>query len=327
MTADVVFLATETAGADSLFPLWRRWAETRADGFRILAGKAALARLEHLDPSYHLPRQAMCDEAIGYQLDECRPRRLVVHATGLPVEKSALLWARDHDVAIDQYIETWYGYARRLSFDGVVLTGDRLLLVDDRAIAEAQAEGVPAAVMVAAGHPGWEHAARPDLPTRPATVFLGQPLRKFYGDALGYCEATAWEVVKRAAANRPDLFGPTCYAMHPAEDAAVVAQQLDGAELIHSRAAIARCNIVTGCFASPMVEALLAGRLVCSIQPGQTGGKDHCPLSRHRRAPRVSSATELTTVVANKHMSDGTSLDEVLRGSTDRLERLFLEGM
>src|SRR5690606_34684697 len=78
---------------------------------------------------------------------------LFASASGLPREFALVAAARARDLPAVQYIDTWYGYGRRFSNEGRLSLPDRIFVIDDKAIEEAAAEGVPAELATAVGHP------------------------------------------------------------------------------------------------------------------------------------------------------------------------------
>jgi hypothetical protein len=199
---------------------------------------------------------------------------------------------------------------------------DRIGVIDATAVAEATAEGLPADKIVAVGQPAWEEAPALPRPTRKRTLFLGAPVARDFGRTLGYDEWEALDVVRDVAKRRPDLTGELLFGPHPVQRD-TPPDRLSPASIVNdSMAALRDVEIVLGMFSSPMVDALLGGRKVISVQPGNVE-RDMCPLSRHGRIPRARDAASLERALG-EISGDGEALRRDLLGSCDRLEAAIM---
>lgn len=237
--------------------------------------------------------------------DNWKPDLVVVSGGGYAFEAEHLRVAKSSCIPTLGFIDTWYGYRHRFTFDGTVLMPDRLLTIDERMIDEATQEGLPADIMIPVGQPSWENISTL-APSKTKTVlFLDAPVARDYGQKLGYTEIDVWKTVLTAKQRHPMLFEPLLVAPHPSgkgwHDAAIT-------KIInYDPKSLQAIDSVIGMFSAPMVHAFLAGRRVISLQPNATG-IDMCPLSRHGYIQRASSATDL-----HNRMSDPLPNSKVLR--------------
>ncbi|MBM3553961.1 MAG: hypothetical protein FJX47_00225 [Alphaproteobacteria bacterium] len=320
-----LFVVAEIGAARYFLPLWRRWLATGAPAFRIILGAMPATYLRDQGLGHGLPVVAeLATEAgdIGSVDADC-----LVASAGLayPIELAAIRQAREAGIPSLQAIDSWLNYRRRFEHSGLGLVlPDRILVIDDKAVAEALGEGLPGERLVAIGQPSWEQAREfPSPPQARRTLFLSGPVRRQYGDSLGYDEISAWELLKATAARHPSLVGEIWYGRHPVQTE-ITEDMVAPARLItESMAALAEVENVVGIFSSPMIDALIGGRRVVSLQPGARG-LDMCPLSRHGRIRRAGTVEELRLALEEPARS-GEVLIGVLAGSLDRLERVLME--
>lgn len=222
--------------------------------------------------------------------DRPGPKVLLVSASGSKTEFAVVDGARSSGLPVLQYIDTWYNYRRRLQADDRLVLGDRILVIDDCAAAEAADEGLPRSLLVAVGHPVWQRCQPlPPSPTR-SLLFVGAPVQREYGMTLGYTERHAWSILKSALDAFPGLFDDISYAPHP-DDADAL--RIDGVKVVRYRPEmLSSVDTVVGMFSAPLIDAFLARRRAVTLQPNATS-YDMCPLSRHGRIPRTTTVDGL----------------------------------
>lgn len=307
MTKPVLFAAFEAGAAAWMAPVWIALAPAR----RLLLSPVALghARRRGADVAGARLLGDDDDADVGNAGVE-DARALFLSATGRAAEARLVAAARERGIPSLQVIDTWGPYRRR--FVGEAWP-DRVAVVDEAARAEAVSEGVPAERLVVVGQPAWE--AAPALPPgRADTVaFASQPVRAAYGATLGFDETSAWAVLEAALAAAPGRFAPPIYIMHP-EESDLAARA--GRATHEAEAALAEAAALVGMFSSLMVDALLSGRRVVSLQPGLPAS-DPCPLSRHGRIARAGDAGALLAAL-DAAPADAAALRRSLAGSRDR---------
>lgn len=203
-------------------------------------------------------------------------------AWGLRLEARAVLEARRRGVPSVGLLDFWSNYEPRLSFPertGLDACPDVLAVVDGTMRDDLVTLGVPSARLVVTGSPAFDRWL--DAPARPpghagrSVVFLSQPLRALYGDALGYDELVVLEATARISA---DLGAPLVVRPHPREDRgaleAVIAT-LPG-EIAFSTEAdlgadLAAARVVVGMTTMGLVHAALGGVPAISAQLERRG--------------------------------------------------------
>ena len=324
MTHRILFIAEEAGAAAYLRPLWKRLAERGAlDLCRVVLGEGARRGLGAFAATLPTVEPAAAEEAaLAAALAGWQPSLVLASATSSAMEFAALEMARAGHIGTLQFVDTWNGYRRRLEHDGAPLRPDALLVINERAREEAIAEGLPAPVIRIIGQPAWEIGSNLP-PAEPAImVFADQPVARFYGNALGYDEVSAWDLIAATRRAAPDLFDELLFAPHPAREHG----DADGPEdcpedcdgMVGGAAGLARAGTVLGMFSSLMTEALLGGRRVISVQPGAVG-PDMCPHSRHALIPRVGTPEALVRALQNTSQVQPGDLRRSLAGSCERL--------
>ena len=326
MPPPILFVVVETGAARFAAPLWRRWLnEDGGAAWRVVLGPMAARYLADSDLGRGLPvlaETSATTDDMESLLGGWRPRGVLASAGDhYPLEAAAADYARTCGVPSAQFIDTWTNYRRRFAHPNGAILPDHIAVIDERAAAEAVAEGLPFEKLRVIGQPTWENSLMPPAAPREQVLFLGAPMVRDFGDALGYDEWTSWAVVLEAARRFPDLFERLWYGKHPGQTD-VDAARLGPATLVEdSLQLLAHAGSVIGMASSPMVEAFLAGRNVVSVQPNAVG-PDLCPLSRHGRIPRADTPESLAEALGADPLQSG-DLAASLRGSTDRLDRFL----
>ncbi len=322
MSCRILIVAAEAGSAAYLRPLFERLkARHEAGSWRVILGPGAVQAVRAW-PAQDLPLLCARPGEPDRVLDDWTFDRLLSSATAAPVEAAAWDAARRIGAKSSFFIDTWYGYARRLATPNGPIEPDHVFVVDARAAVEAAEQGIPAECIVIVGQPAWE-GVRP-LPPAPSedVLFVSQPIARLYGTELGYDEGIAWRTLCEARALRPQLFGRLRYGVHPEQPGPDKGLVGDATVETDCQAALRRSGTVVGMFSSLLTDALLAERRVVSLQPGSPEG-DMCPLSRHGRIARVGCADDLIDWLEHGSESSGT-LSADLQGSLDRLERHIL---
>jgi hypothetical protein len=243
------------------------------------------------------------------------PKVCLCSASGLPSEFDILDAAQAAGVPVFQFVDTWYNYRRRVERNGRLVLGDRMLVIDGRAVTEAADEGIPRDRLVAVGHPVWQHVRPLPPPRARGLLFVGAPIEREYGRSLGYTERDCWNMLKAALDALPGLFDEICYAPHPDDRDAL---KVDGVRIVGYRPELLETvDTVAGMFSAPLIDAFLSGRRAVSVQPGAIG-YDMCPLSRHGRIPRATTVDALIGAL-QAPPSDPAALAASFTGSDRRI--------
>jgi hypothetical protein len=200
-------------------------------------------------------------------------------------------------------LDNWVNYRARLTMDGGdAFIPDVYAVMDDRAWAEAVADGVPAHCLMVTGHPNlgslsadwmratpeWRddfrriHGVGQGADGRPLVVFVNEPVAHDQGDGSdhpgwrGYTERTALAALSGALASL-GIGAEVMIIPHPRDDVAKLAAlwaevggRLPGRVLagVGGRQAMLAADRVAGMASIMLYESWLVGRPTLSLQPG-----------------------------------------------------------
>ena len=314
MPPRLLCIAEQWGSAAYLAALARRWvASPPAFDWRLAASEPLIGTLR--DDADLAPRLVAIDPSVDHlEVGGWRASTLLVSAGGLRREFAFVAAGRDLGLDVIQFVDTWYGYGRRFIKDDVLIVPDRILVIDDMAVEEASAEGVPARSMTAVGHPVWESIERLPPTASRDVLFLDAPVARDYGRRLGYTEDECWAALCAAKQSRPDLIGRILFAPHPDHVRRVL--PADVAVTRYHADLLKSVGSVVGMFSAPLVDAYLAGRRSITVQPNATE-IDMCPLSRHGRIARRRTVEQLVAAFAEP-APDAGALAASLAGSARR---------
>ena len=307
----IAFLAMEAGSAAWMAPLW------------MSMEKPCLVFLSPVAHA-HVTRLNMAPTNVTVVENEILPQRwraleaalAIVSATGRAIEADAVASARTRGTTTMQAIDTWGPYSPRFTGD---TWPDCIVVVDRAAQEEAVADGLPDKAVVIGGHPAWECCENLPEGAVDTVAFIGQPIAAKFGDKLGFDERSAWRALLGAAEESKGAFRNFVYLAHPEEDHFPHVKHSDIRR--DGNAVLKEAGHVVGMYSSLMIDALLGGRSVISLQPN---GKepDPCPLSRHGRIARVVEPHRICEALAQAPVGVA-ALKRDLAGSRRRVMTLI----
>ena len=324
MARRILFVVAEVGSAEYLIPLWRRWLQRSPNAsWRVVATRLVAERMTGMGLNGMLLPENAPDraDALALQLGAWRPDVVCASATHAPVEAAAIALARERDIPVVRFIDTWYGYRDRLGSDGRLDVPERVLVIDGEAVRQAVSEGLLRAVLEPVGQPAWEDVVALPPADRRHVMFVSQPVERLFGARLGYTEFSAWQLLYETAVRRPDLISRLVFAPHPEDVMPPPAEDAIVRVAPRGRKDLGGVGTVVGMFSSLMIDALLAGRHVISLQPGAVG-PDMNRIGT-QRILRATTAEELTEALLAPSIPPDC-LRDALKGSCDRLERTLL---
>jgi hypothetical protein len=294
----ILVAAGDVGGARAIMPALHEL-EKRRRAFDLLDhGFIATEAPKHwprvtLPPNYAALRQQLCAGHVAYvfgtSVSDTVPLRIArqAHANGLPV------------ICV---LDNWMNYRKRLETDGLpMLVPDVYAVMDELALAEAVADGVPPGCLHLVGQPALSNLADDYLacpvsvsrdealrrsgwgtPGKKLVVFISEPAEKDQGadehspQFRGYTEKTVLALLARCLQPFRDKV-QVGLVPHPREDAAALLAhwekcrgRLQGGRLAveTGRKAVFIADGVCGMASLLLYEALLLGKPVLDLQPG-----------------------------------------------------------
>ena len=261
---------------------------------------------------------------------------VVITGTSWPPEKEIVIWDMAHQAGVPTVavLDFWSNYRARFSDKrGRPHWPNFITAMDGTARREMLADGIPADRVVITGQPFLEMRARElrtaALAHRPkdnrSVLFLSQPLSKNPNSKkLPFDEFSVLELVSKALEDLPrHKYRNMSFVLrpHPKDDLpklrAILKRYLhhvpwsvqkgDGTDL-----AILQSHVVVGIYTMLLVECVLAGRPIISVQPGWPQ-PDPFLLSRLKYVARVGDRSSLTA-----------ALQKALRSKTTHSSRQFI---
>jgi len=329
----LLIVVVETNAANYLAPLLSKWTRCPGDAppidWHVFAASYAAKRFSAIDSSIPFTNVDNSQDGWAAAFEALKnsawnAQALLTSAAGHPLEFAAMEGMDDAPKI--QFIDTWTNYRRRFEGPDGLVIGDAIFVIDEHAVNEAIAAGLPGERMVITGQPSWESIPPFGTPPPHSVLFLSAPVLQGYGRFFGYDENDCWDVVRRAKQAAPSLFEQLFFAPHPVEPPPSLTK-LDGATLIsYDLSILEKVGTVLGMFSSPMIDGFLGGRNVLSIQPGAIG-EDACPLSRHGYITRVGSPEHLVQAMQTATPNNNKKLMGTLESSTSRLEAAITKGI
>lgn len=276
MYESVLMVAMEAGSASYLAPLIANLNDSGNTSYRLYASDVALDKLKSL--GFHQDSRFFryADlKSFSASISNWNYSIAILSATGHSIEKYVIEKSRRRSVRSVGFVDTYSPLLPRFTSSGEVSLPDRIFLIDEEMLGFASDQGLPSDRLMLIGQPSWEMLD--PAPTAPEenVLFVDQPVRKFYGDSLGYDEVSAWSLVHKAvqfgffsAKKLGFLPHPTSSSMtlgafsevlNPDNPALVIE---DGADCLEDY------GTVVGMFSSLLIEAFLMSKTVLSVQPG-----------------------------------------------------------
>lgn len=230
------------------------------------------------------------------------PDVVLTSAASLPAldmtERFLWKWGKKHRITTIGVLDQWQNYALRFSGstpeEFLIYVPDHIFVMDNTARQEMINEGIPERNILVTGQPAFDaikedilaiSARVPEIRERlnihdsVVVMFVGESLRKDFGDTLGYDELSTLQflgdvmedvcsrqeglslylVIKLHPENRPDEF-EWVFSKWPSFTKLVIARELTPYE------SIAISDMVVGMTSIMLIESIIAGKPTVSLQ-------------------------------------------------------------
>lgn len=332
MAADqqpVVVIAGDPGGAVALVPVIGRIRQAQTAPLGLFGYREAAKIWQDAA----LPVEAIPDDApdawIGEHLVGAGLLLVATSANGIDHERRTTPIARRLGIPSLALLDFWSNYRLRFEdADGQLLLPDRIAVMDELAVREMSAAGFPADILVVTGQPAFdglpEHK-RSFTPTRRAQVrhdlgvaddellvlYASQPFSALYGSlekaraALGFDEDQVFELCFDTLAQLAGRYGKNLVfgiRRHPREAARPCqASRITGFRTMSCQGddrhdAILAADLVLGMNSALLMEAVLLGQIVVSVQPGLRLA-DALPCNRDGRSILVTDRQLMKTTL------------------------------
>lgn len=271
---------------------------------------------------------------------------------GLRLEAHAIRAAREARRPTMTLLDFWSNYEARLTGpEGrpLDLLPDRLAVIDAPMCDALRELGADPARVTITGSPAFDRAlelrarrlaagSHAAGDARPPVLFLSQPIRALYADALGYTEHTVLRALDETLASLGASAPALVVRPHPREDAdalrAFVAALPRGGQVQRAPAGdlledAVRARLVVGMTSAALIETALAGVPTVSAQP-ERAGADPLPASLAGLIERADTYEALRAytlgALRNRVHLEGSRVPRGFEpGAAQRLAALILE--
>lgn len=329
----VLFSAHDPGGANAIIPVLER---LRSSGILLCGMVTGSARqifarknLTFLDAS------VFSDEMIREKSTEFRPDVFIAGSSiGVTVDKTILLQLKGTVPAVyvlDFWINYWQRFSNRV-YDFKYLPS-KICVMDVSARDAMVKEGFPFDVIAVTGNPYFENFTQ-GISTagqnRREILFISQPvsdMEKLSSNTpIGFTEFTTLELLISVFKQIDQSFVLNI-RLHPKEDQHKYDAYLTNDILISRaftlEAALSRAGLVIGMFSPVLIQAMMAGKQVISLEPGLLVS-DPLPTNRDGLTRLASDGEQLRiflqqyeeTGVVNHSMKHGSTFHE---GATQRV--------
>ena len=164
-----------------------------------------------------------------------------------------------------QFIDNIYGFKSRLTYKDKSIFPEFLIVINKSCVKYANNEGVPSNIIRICGHPAWDDINKVKIKNNKKTLFVGSPIKKFYGYSLGYSERDVWNICLKIKKSYPRLISSLNCLNHPNQKIPNYINKRY-ATTNNKNPELNKYGQVVGLFSSYLTESYLRGQKVVSIQ-------------------------------------------------------------
>ena len=337
----ILFVADQVAGAEYIQAIISQIHSSRDFEWEIIASRIS----SNLFCKIGIPHRVFDNislEQARELVQEIEPSKgLISTSIHSALENTFVTALKEQNIFCIQFIDVWINYKKR--FETVKESGERnwlfpdeIFTLDETARSQMIAEGIPAQIINIVGQPYFElrmrSYARRQADTTSVSgriLLVTQPISRFYGETLGYDEFTfmacCLEGARAAKINWNDLD----VVVHPAEETAPYVKIFKSySSLIrvvpNSELVVSDYGRMLGMFSSLLVQGLLAGIKICSVQPNPVG-TDMCFLPQ---IPRLHCPEDVCCWLREEQGPNRRNIKSsfdlgALEGSCERIIRIL----
>jgi hypothetical protein len=339
----LLVFSADPGGAECLSPVM--WLLNNKTEILLLCKGTAARVFKRLGHQY-INTDDMTFEAIKNIVEGHVVGGVLTSASSLPendmTEKMLWVWAKEKNIPSIAVLDQWENYINRFSGRGtgecMMFMPDKICVMDELVKSEMMRDGFLEDRLCITGHPAIESfakmiAAYRKSPNREMLaesrsglrlLFFSQPIKKYYGNMLGYDECTvlrdivsAFSALEKAIGEKIDLL---C-KLHPKNS------KEDFRTLDRKKRAVARfivdeypncelivgSDIIVGISSIMLLHSLLAGVPTISYIPGDFGAANLPMPVRIGAISRAQNKNDLTNLMI-RLMTDKKFLDKYVAG-------------
>jgi len=317
----ILFVSGQYAGAQYIHPILEKWSAKKNFKWNLVATGASCKYWNESKIKYKRIKNYTANK-VSYYIDLAKPKLIITSASGnIELEHLFILEAKKKSIPTASFIDVWTNYLLRFKYKEKFIFPDHILAIDNRCKDEMIKERIPQNLIKIIGQPYLESISK-NIPKLGTNILLaGQPIKKYFGNNLGYNETDFKKICLKAFKKKNYL--NILNTRHP-EDTSFATKKNFRALSRKGRGSrdVADSHTVLGMFSMQMIIGYLWGRKVASIQP-KFLKSDHSPLSRWGLIPVLKNADEVAEFITQKNHYKKNRYEKLLK---DRLDQLGVPG-
>jgi hypothetical protein len=295
----ILFVSGQYAAAQYIHPILEKWSAKKVFKWNLVATAASTKYWNESKVRYEQINNYTANKISDY-IDLAKPKLIITSASGnIELEHLFILEAKKKSIPTASFIDVWTNYLLRFKYKEKFIFPDHILAIDNRCKDEMIKEGIPQNLIKIIGQPYLENISKNVPMLGPNILLAGQPIKKYFGNNLGYDEIDFKRICLKAIkkTNNYDILN----TMHPDETSYEIRKNF-GVLNRKGRGArdVADSHTVFGMFSMQMIIGYLWGRKVASIQL-KSLKNDPSPLSRWGLVPILKNMDEIVEFVEQKN--------------------------
>ena len=317
----ILFISGQYAGAQYIHPVLEKWSAKKSFEWNLVATGASCKYWNESKIEYKQIKNYTANKVSNY-IDLVKPKLIITSASvNIELEHLFILEAKKKSIPTASFIDVWTNYLLRFKYKEKFIFPDHILAIDNRCKDEMIKEGIPQNLIKIIGQPYLENISKNVPQLGPNILLVGQPIKKYFKNSLGYNE-TDFKKICLKAIKKTDNHN-ILNTKHPEETSCEIKKNFE----VPSRKGrgskdVADSHTVLGMFSMQMIIGYLWGRKVASVQPKSLKA-DPSPLSRWGLIPVLENEDEAAEFIAQKNYYKNYKYEKLLK---DRLDQLGIPG-
>lgn len=297
----ILFVSGQYAGAQYIHPILVKWSAKKSFKWNLVATGASCKYWNETKIQFKQIKNYTSIKVSNY-IDLVKPKLIITSASvNIELEHLFILEAKKKSIPTASFIDVWTNYLLRFKYKEKFIFPDHILAIDNRCKEEMIKEGIPQNLIKIIGQPYLESISK-NIPMLGSNILLaGQPIKKYFGNSLGYNEIDFKKICLKALKKKNYL--NILNTRHPEEISYTIKKNF-GVPSRKGRGSkdVAVSHTVLGMFSMQMIIGYLWGRKVASVQP-KSLKNNYSPLSRWGLISILKNTDEIIEFTEKKNFT------------------------
>jgi len=296
----ILFVSGQYAGAQYIHPILEKWSTKKNFKWNLVATGASCKYWNETKIEYKQIKNYTANKVSNY-IDLTKPKLIITSTSGnIELEHLFILEAKKKSIPTASFIDVWTNYLLRFKYKERFIFPDHILAIDNRCKDEMIKEGIPQNLIKIIGQPYLENISKNVPMLGPNILLAGQPIKKYFGNNLGYDEIDFKKICLKAI--KKTDYNHILNTKHPEETSCEIKKNfVASSRKGRGSRDVADSHTVLGMFSMQMIIGYLWGRKVASIQL-KSLKNDPSPLSRWGLVPILKNMDEIVEFVEQKNL-------------------------